>query len=77
MRRLTLILVLVLLTGCNEQIIDLTHKFDYAIITLPNGEIVEGDVTSWMDYQDSDSIQIVIDGVTYYTHINNVVLIDK
>ena len=67
--------MLVLFAGCgNRQIIDVTYSYDRAIIRLPNGEVVDGKVSSWRDY-DGESIQIVIDGVTYYTQASNVVLI--
>lgn len=64
-----------LLTGCNYQMIDTTYKFDRAIISLPNGEIVEGKVESWMDYEDGDQIQVKIDGKTYLVHSEDIVLI--
>lgn len=70
----TIVLVLVM-SGCNAQIIDTTWKFDRAIISLPNGETVEGSVTKWGDFENSDMIQVEIDGNTYLTHITNVVLI--
>ena len=80
-KNLAIVLALVLLfglcTGCNKQIFDLTYNFDYAIIELPNGDIVEGDVTSWTDYEDGDQIQVVIDGVTYLVHSSNIVLMKK
>ena len=63
------------LVGCgNQQLFDTTYTFNYAIIELPNGEIVEGKVKSWNDYE-GEQIQIVIDGVTYLTHSENVVMI--
>ena len=66
------------LAGCNRQMIDTVWRYDYAIIELPTGEIVEGEVSSWRDYEDSDSVQIVFsDGAVYYTHINRVVLISN
>lgn len=64
-----------LLTGCNYQMIDTTYKFDRAIISLPNGEVVEGKVESWMDYEDGDQIQVKIDGKTYLVHSEDIVLI--
>lgn len=36
------IVVISLFCGCNMQMIDLTYAFDRAIISLPNGEVVEG-----------------------------------
>lgn len=77
---LTLILaaMLILLCGCgNKQIFDTTYTFDYAIIKLPNGDVIEGNVTSWTDFEDADQLQVVINGNTYLVHSSNAVLIDK
>ena len=72
-----LAMILISCTGCyNKQFVDMTYHYNRAIIYLPNGEIVEGRVTSWRDFKDGDSIQIKIDGKTYLTHICNVCLID-
>lgn len=67
--------VILTLAGCNAQIIDTTLAFDKAIISLPNGTVVEGKVTSWTDFEDGDQIQIKMNGKTYLTHISNAVLI--
>lgn len=64
------------LTGCgNMQMIDTTYTFDRAIISLPNGEIIEGEVQSWTDFEDGDQIQVKIDGKQYLVHSSNVVMI--
>ena len=82
-RILTLVLAIVLvagllvLAGCNKQMVDLTYSYEYAIIALPNGEVVEGKVSSWTDYEDGDQIQVKIEGKTYLVHSSNVVLISK
>ena len=60
--------------GYNRQIIDLDYKFNYAIIFLPDGNRIEGKVSSWKDFDQSDMIQLKIDGVTYLTHSANVIL---
>ena len=65
---------LMTLTGCNQQIIDTTYKFDRAIIKLPNGEVIDGTVEKWGDY-DGEQLQIKIDGKTYLAHSANVVMI--
>lgn len=71
------ILLVVSATGCgNRQLFDTTYSFDTAIISLPNGEIVEGKVSSWMDYEDDDQIQVVVNGKTYLVHSSNIVLIN-
>lgn len=72
-----LVLAVTLLAGCNKQMVDLTYSYEYAIIGLPNGETVEGKVTSWTDFEDGDQIQVKIDGKTYLVHSSNVVLISE
>ena len=66
-----------LLTGCNKQLVDLNYSFNYAIIQLPDGTIVEGKVQSWTDYEDGEQLQIKIDGVTYLCSSYNCVLMNK
>ena len=82
MKRIVVLLMVVitllsclLLSGCNKQMMDLTYSYEYAIISLPNGEVVEGKVTSWTDYEDGDQLQVKINGKTYLVHSSNVVLI--
>lgn len=74
---LTLVLVLsiALLVGCNKQMVDLTYSYNRAILSLPNGEVIEGKVSSWTDFEDGDQIQVKIDGKTYLVHSSNIVLI--
>ena len=72
-----LLVGILILAGCNKQLVDLTYSYEYAIIALPNGEIVEGKVSSWTDFEDGDQLQIRIDGKTYLVHSSNVVLISN
>ena len=76
-----LAIILVSCTGCyNKQPFDTTHDYDRAIVYLPNGEIVEGRVsswTSWTSFENGGAVQIKIDGKTYLTHLCNVCLIDN
>lgn len=72
---LLVVLIIFTTTGCNKQIFDTTYSFDKAIIELPNGEVVEGKVDSWTDYEDGDQIQVRINNTTYLVHSSNVVLI--
>lgn len=53
--KLLILLPLVLLTGCNKQIIDLNLKFKRVHI-FDTGECYE--ITKWNDYEDSDQIQV-------------------
>lgn len=66
------------LAGCgNRQMIDLTYSYKYAIISLPNGEIVEGKVDSWKDFEDGDQLQITVDDVTYLVHATDAALMTE
>ena len=66
------------LAGCgNRQMIYLTYSYKYAIISLPNGEIVEGKVDSWKDFEDGDQLQITVDGVTYLVHATDAALMTE
>lgn len=65
------------LSACgNKQFLDTTYTFNKAIVSLPDGSVVEGKVSSWNDY-DGDQLQVVIDGTTYLLHASNVVLISE
>jgi S-DNA-T family DNA segregation ATPase FtsK/SpoIIIE len=53
--------MLVMLASCgNMKIIDTTYTFDRAIIRLPNGEVIEGKVESWSDFDDGDVDEVYI-----------------
>ena len=73
-----LIAIMVLtLASCNYQFFDTKYNFTHAMLKLPNGDIVEGKVDSWREYEDGDQIQVKIKGITYLVHSTNVVLTDK
>lgn len=74
---LGLTLAISTLTGCsNKDVWDTVYTFDYAIIKLPNGEVVEGKVQSWYDYE-GEQLQVKINGVTYLTSSAKCILIAK
>lgn len=68
------ILFITCLSGCNRQMIDLNYNFNYAYINIGD-KVIEGKVESWRDYEDSNQIQVKINGVTYYASSNNIVLV--
>jgi len=76
-----IIALCLMLTACqigNRKIgIDITQTFRWAIIQLGNGELIEGPVDSWRDFDESDAVQITINGVTYLTHYANAILATK
>lgn len=74
----TIVMVLSLCACGNKILLDTTYTFDEAIIRLPDGTVISGEVTTWTDYEDGDSLQITLkDGNTYLVHASNAVLISK
>ena len=49
---------------------------DMVVVDL-SGQVVEGKVSSWTDYEDGDQLQVKINGKTYLVHSSNVVLISN
>lgn len=80
---LTLLIIVVFILGtfvlasCNKQVFDTTWNFDYAYIKLPDGSVIQGELDSWKDWDNSDVVQVKINGVTYLTHYSNVVMVDR
>lgn len=71
-----ILVVTLLLSGCNRTIIDTKWTFNKAIIDF-GGEIIEVRVSKWKDYE-GDAVQIVdIDGNVYLTSYVNVILINE
>jgi hypothetical protein len=81
-----LVLVAVILCGCDATA-DL-HKsgnritggkdvqtFTYCYVVLGGKEIVRGAITQWRDYDNSDTVQVLVNGKYYLTHYTNVVLV--
>ena len=51
------VMMVITMAGCgNVQMVDTTWSFEKAVIYLPNGDIIEGDVQSWVDFENSDMI---------------------
>lgn len=51
------------------------QTFNYAYVYLDGNKIAEGAVMQWRDYEDSDTIQVMMNGKFYLTHYSNVVLV--
>ena len=80
---IVLILTVSVLCGCEAM-----HKtgnritggkdvqtFTYCYIVLGGKEITRGAITQWRDYENSDTVQVLVNGKYYLTHYTNVVLI--
>lgn len=71
-----MVVIIFVAGGCgNKDMFDTVYTYDYGIVRLANGEIVEGKVEKWTDYEDGDQLQITIDGKTYLSHASDCTLI--
>ena len=51
------------------------QTFTYCYVVLGGKEVVKGSVTQWRDYDNSDTVQVLVNGKYYLTHYTNVVLV--
>ena len=51
------------------------QTFTYCYIVLDGQEIVRGSITQWRDYDNSDVVQVLVNGKYFLTHYSNVVLV--
>lgn len=81
---LMLIIATVTLTGCADSYYKTGNRitggndvqtFTYAYVVLDGQEIAKGAITQWRDYENSDVVQILVNGKYYLTHYSNVVMI--
>ncbi len=71
---LLVVLGILVLTGCNIQVLDTTWKYDVAYINVGDQTIV-CDVSSWKDYKNSDMLQVKCkDGRTFLGHSSAIIL---
>ena len=57
----------------NRTLIDTKFYYDYAIVQLADGSVIEGKVDSWRDYE-GEQIQVTINGETWLVHSANLSL---
>jgi hypothetical protein len=60
----------------NMNLLDTTYRFDKAIIAMPDGSVIKGNIENWADYE-GDIVQVKINGKTYITQYSNVVMISE
>ena len=71
-----IIVMMFILTGCNQTIIDTNYTFDRAIVVLNDGTKMEIEIKEWTDYSDGEQLQIKgKDGKTYLVSSFNTILI--
>lgn len=61
----------------NQSWFDTTYSFERVQIAMPDGTYLAGEVETWQDYENSDVVQVKVDGKVYLTHYMNVVLISE
>lgn len=57
----------------NRTLIDTKFYYDYAIVQLADGSVIEGKVDTWRDYE-GEQIQVTINGETWLVHSANISL---
>ena len=81
---MVLVIATLLLSSCDESYYKTGNRitggkdvqtFTYAYVVLDGQEIARGAITQWRDYENSDVVQVLVNGKFYLTHYSNVVLI--
>ena len=88
MNKRKVFILIILLAVCTAVFAGCEHKmgnritggkdvqtFTHAYVVLGGKVVAEGAVTQWRDYDNSDTVQVLINGKFYLTHYTNVVLI--
>lgn len=75
MKKILLIIPVLLLTGCNQQVFDFNKTFDKAYCNY-NGDKFELKIDKWNDY-DGEQIQIISNGKTYLISANQCYLVEE
>lgn len=71
-----IMIILVMTTGCNKQVLDLDYNYDKAICKIGN-ELKEIEIKKWIDY-DGEQLQIKSkDGKTYLVSSFNCTLVKE
>ena len=66
----------IVLSSCNKSPVDIVNQFDYALVSLGNGEILTIEIKSWTDYEDGEQLQLwSSDNKVYLVSSNNTILI--
>lgn len=81
---LILMIIVIALTSCDGSYYKTGNRitggkdvqtFTYVYIVLDGQEIAKGAITQWRDYENSDVVQVLVNGKYYLTHYSNVVMI--
>lgn len=68
---------MIMMTGCNKDLIDTNYEFNKAIICLNDGTKMEIEIKQWTDYE-GEQIQIISkEGTIYLVSSYNTILINE
>lgn len=71
-----LVVMLFALCACsNRDRWDTVYTYNTVIVQLADGSVVKGKCQNWRDYENSDMMQVKVDGKTYLVHSTNCTLI--
>lgn len=73
---IALFISLFTLSGCgNKDMFQVDYQFSKAIIKLPDGEVIKGDVAVWTSYEHKDMVKVKLkDGRMFLGNSENIVL---
>lgn len=72
-----LVLIVLLISGCNKDLFDTNYTYDIAIVKMPDGSVTEIAIKQWTDYGGEQLQIIATDGTIYLVNSVNCVLINK
>lgn len=78
------LLLLPFLTTCdssdssNKEVLNDVYKFNYAQVKLLDGSVVDGELETWSQRSENDTIRVTLkDRKSYLTHASNIILYNK
>ena len=71
-----LVIGLLLITGCNKQIMDFDYTYDKVVCNY-DGDKFELKIDKWTDYEDGEQIQVKSNGKTYLLSTNKCYLVKE
>lgn len=76
---LGLVVVATVLTGCgNKDVFQMDYTFKKAMVRLPNGEVITGEVEEWSSYQSKSIFKVKFkDGRQYLGSAEDIILYNE
>ena len=69
-----LLIPVMCLTGCNQQVLDFNYRFDKAYVKIGD-QWKDVEIKTWTDYEEGDQFQLTLkDGTVLIVHSTNLIL---